>query len=1255
MADPRSREIEHQSRRQSSEALPQRVGQEPLGTPSTRAIAEAVGNFTLLAALEGDSIGGLGDLLGDAMTLSLAGPQPVAGPGLGSNHATQAVMRLAQGPATEAVARLRPGGGRPLPPAVLARVNAVFGHDFSHVRLHSDAAAAEAAQALNARAFTVAHEIWFNVGQLDPGSPSGEALLLHELTHVLQHDEGRLPTPSGPESTVSQPSDPHEREAESTAQALAPLLHSVEPSPVAELAEQAPAVDPGEGLASPSLASDGAAWLADKAQGGMEWIIRKFSPQLADLLAKGPVAFIEKAMMPAIDKFLSSLLGGADLSAVLGQLQGSLSGAFGVLAGAAQGDAGCCEAFAQAIGAVRDLASAFWNNPAVEFVRGVLGTVNEAIGTLTKMVLAPAFDVAKTVLGGLWECVSGVAGTVWGWISSIKDVASDAFGWVMKKLGLGGEGEGGVLAWLTEQASKVWTKLRETFEPVIAPIQSVARVLVSLSPLGALLSVVKAAPKVVEAVGWLWEHRDDPNIVASAHEEMGGTLLPGLLDAATDFGAFFGEAVSWLGDLASTLFTGLGTLLQAVSGVPVLSIAKGFFEKLTQAAAGLQQWALGAFASAREWLSGLIHRVAERVRPWADVLCSLGMALLNPAMIPVILAGQAWIALPDCVKGPIIDLLLDAAIAVLSAAPSIGMFGLLWPLLRAGVVGFLEGVRQQAVEVKIAVTDKLAKILSGGSPAFLLGFVKGFLRGVWEGLSDPFKLAWAALSGLSDLVDWLTGVGGAPAAEPGAGSVEQVSEDAPGPDTAQMAAELGPPVDTVVSGFMPAISETFSGGEGLTLDGLVAKLGDLWGQVQGAISGAAQRLAVEICGWFMQPSAESTLGDGVGWLAGTVALEVLLALATAGTWEAISPAIKTIARVLDWTGEAMGAAFKLLGKLGGYLLDGAKALGRWASSTGGALGTVLGALREVGEKLMRYADELLGRAGREVAEEGLEKTTKEVAEEGLEKTAKEVAEEGGEKAAKEVAEEGGEKSVKEAAEEGGERGSKEAAQTPDFAEKHAVALEAKLVSDAMEATGAPVTAVIEALNAMFCPRYPWLHRFEAVPASLGIFDIYMVASRKKVDVYRARKRRMEQTTEIGGVEVRGFRNAGEVMERTGNLKNKLRALGFEDAQVGIRGSAVTGQSSKGWGPFEWDGAGGRKISDVDFFFTSPSFERKYGSLFDLDGTLNPKDLKGPASKVYDVLAAFGEQSSDQLGRKVSAWPLRESLVSSLPATERFLR
>lgn len=78
------------------------------------------------------------------------------------------------------------GGGQPLPEAVRAFFEPRFGHDFSQVRIHTDARAVESAQALNALAYTLGRDIVFGAGQYAPGTTEGRRLLAHELTHVVQ-------------------------------------------------------------------------------------------------------------------------------------------------------------------------------------------------------------------------------------------------------------------------------------------------------------------------------------------------------------------------------------------------------------------------------------------------------------------------------------------------------------------------------------------------------------------------------------------------------------------------------------------------------------------------------------------------------------------------------------------------------------------------------------------------------------------------------------------------------------------------------------------------------------------------------------------------------------------------------------------------------------------------------------------------------------------------------------------------------------
>lgn len=82
------------------------------------------------------------------------------------------------------------GAGRPLEAGARDRMEGAFGADFGAVRVHDDQPAATAATQLNARAFTIGNDIGFAADDFRPGTPGGDALLAHELAHVLQQGDG---------------------------------------------------------------------------------------------------------------------------------------------------------------------------------------------------------------------------------------------------------------------------------------------------------------------------------------------------------------------------------------------------------------------------------------------------------------------------------------------------------------------------------------------------------------------------------------------------------------------------------------------------------------------------------------------------------------------------------------------------------------------------------------------------------------------------------------------------------------------------------------------------------------------------------------------------------------------------------------------------------------------------------------------------------------------------------------------------------
>ena len=148
-----------------------------------------------------------------------------AGGGGGAGRGGGTPQRQAAGPSPGRVdagaLRAGLGPGRPLDGTTRARMEAGLGHSFAAVRLHADDHAAALNRDLAARAFTIGPHVVLGAGAPAVGTVEGDALLAHELAHVVQQGTA---APVG-DVPVGQPGDPLEREADDAAEAVVRGLH----------------------------------------------------------------------------------------------------------------------------------------------------------------------------------------------------------------------------------------------------------------------------------------------------------------------------------------------------------------------------------------------------------------------------------------------------------------------------------------------------------------------------------------------------------------------------------------------------------------------------------------------------------------------------------------------------------------------------------------------------------------------------------------------------------------------------------------------------------------------------------------------------------------------------------------------------------------------------------------------------------------------------------------------------------------------
>ena len=135
--------------------------------------------------------------------------------------------RTAAADATASYLDAMRGSGQPLSASDRAFFEPRFGYDFSHVRIHTDAAAARSAREVNALAYTVGRDIVFGAARYAPDTSEGKKLLAHELTHTIQQGHSvRLPA-------VALKTKPVDEQDSREATTPTPLVSEVRPTDTA--------------------------------------------------------------------------------------------------------------------------------------------------------------------------------------------------------------------------------------------------------------------------------------------------------------------------------------------------------------------------------------------------------------------------------------------------------------------------------------------------------------------------------------------------------------------------------------------------------------------------------------------------------------------------------------------------------------------------------------------------------------------------------------------------------------------------------------------------------------------------------------------------------------------------------------------------------------------------------------------------------------------------------------------------------------
>jgi len=118
---------------------------------------------------------------------------------------------------------------------------------------------------------------------------------------------------------------------------------------------------------------------------------------------------------------------------------------------------------------------------------------------------------------------------------------------------------------------------------------------------------------------------------------------------------------------------------------------------------------------------------------------------------------------------------------------------------------------------------------------------------------------------------------------------------------------------------------------------------------------------------------------------------------------------------------------------------------------------------------------------------------------------------------------------------------------------------------------------------------------------------------------------------------RGFADAGQFNQATAELEMALAKSGITDAAIGVRGSSVTGVSSRTGKPFG-------PASDIDIFVESRQLTEGFTTSPNIPGFVHPNKLSGS----FDPIAEWSQIWSENLGRKVSVGGFQPGTVPAGP-------
>ena len=455
--------------------------------------------------------------------------------------------------------------------------------------------------------------------------------------------------------------------------------------------------------AAGNAVSSAVEWVEDQA----ESIINRIAPGLIDFLRGDIIQNIKDGLASALDAATGGLFSRLQAEGLQGVLEEFISSIVETINGTVERG---CDAFAILARKVLDFIRAL-GGAALQRIIAFFRRVGGLLSSFWNNFALPIWDAIKSFAGTVWDWMTRTAAWLWDLIAPIRNAVARAWNWLMRQFGIAWRAGGSVLDWLKNKAQQAWNWLMGVIEPIKTPLMIIGGVLLLLSPLGPIVAIGAGAYAIYRGVQWVRENWNSEVFVRFRHylKEHVFDVISGAIESLKNsvVGAF-----SWLANTLLSLQTPIVRLLESLGALTLFRFIQTGIQNFANHVTRAVNWAGERLADIGHHIINVARDVWEFIRPYAIIITKLTVLVLNPWLLPPVLAAWAWRILPDCFKPPIIDFVIGIMISVLRSMPNFKMFGDSWPQIKQQIIQFLQNQLVAEQEEKIVASNRIARMVS---------------------------------------------------------------------------------------------------------------------------------------------------------------------------------------------------------------------------------------------------------------------------------------------------------------------------------------------------------------------------------------------------------------------------------------------------------------------------------------------------------------------------------------------------------------